>query len=104
MSKDTKASSMLRYEIHRAIRRAGFESNVSVYEAIGALRICEHDLLQMLDLRSDNDTGEQLPDVMDEGQQVNMATFKVSRISRKARQRILDGLHRSSGSRDERTS
>ena len=68
MSKDTKASSMLRYEIHRAIRRAGFESNVSVYEAIGALRICEHDLLRMLDLRSDNDTGEQLPDVMDEGQ------------------------------------
>ena len=67
MSKDTKASSMLRYEIHREIRRAGFESNVSVYEAIGALRICEHDLLRMLDLRSDNDTGEQLPDVMDEG-------------------------------------
>lgn len=49
------------------LRRAGFESNVSVYEAIGALRICEHDLLRMLDLRSDNDTGEQLPDVMDEG-------------------------------------
>lgn len=47
MSKDTKASSMLRYEIHRAIRRAGFESNVSVYEAIGALRICEHDLLRI---------------------------------------------------------
>lgn len=58
---------MLRYEIHKAIRRAGFESNVSVYEAIGALRVCEHDLLKMLDSRFGLNPGEQLPDVMDEG-------------------------------------
>ena len=54
---------MLRYEIHKAIRRAGFESNVSVYEAIGALRICEHDLLRMLDKRDSSIEEEQLPDI-----------------------------------------
>ena len=63
MSKDTKAASMLRYEIHKSIRRAGFESNVSVYEAIGALRICEHDLLGMLDKRDSSTEEEQLPDI-----------------------------------------
>lgn len=46
---NTTPGSQLREEIHAAITRSGLESELTVYQAIGALRIVEHDLLKMLD-------------------------------------------------------
>lgn len=43
----------------------GLESGITVYQAIGALRVCEHDLLRQLDRREDAEPGEQLPDISD---------------------------------------
>lgn len=65
MSENPQAGSILRREIHAAIRRMGLESGITVYQAIGALRVCEHDLLRQLDRREDAEPGEQLPDISD---------------------------------------
>lgn len=46
-----EAATQLRNEIHSLIRRYGQESDVSVYTAIGALRMVEHDLVTMLDTK-----------------------------------------------------
>ena len=46
---EPQSGTQLRAEIHAAIRRAGVESDVTTYQAIGALRMVEHDLVKMLD-------------------------------------------------------
>lgn len=42
---------LLRIEIHAAIRRMGLESGITMYQAIGALRVVEHDLISIMDRR-----------------------------------------------------
>jgi len=44
-----EAGRLLRIEIHAAIRRMGLESGITMYQAIGALRVVEHDLISMMD-------------------------------------------------------
>lgn len=43
------AGAMLRRELRSVIRRYGQESDVTAYQAIGALRMVEHDIVDMLD-------------------------------------------------------
>lgn len=45
------AGAMLRRELRSVIRRYGKESDVTAYQALGALRIVEHDIVDMLDAR-----------------------------------------------------
>lgn len=40
---------MLRRELRAVIRRYGQESDVTAYQTIGALRVVEHDIVDMLD-------------------------------------------------------
>ena len=42
------AGTMLRRELHNVIRRYGQESDVTAYQAIGALRMVEYDIIEML--------------------------------------------------------
>ena len=42
-------SDQLRSELHAVLKRWAEESDVSICEAIGVMRIVEHDLLNMLD-------------------------------------------------------
>ena len=49
MSAETDAGTMLRREIHAAIRRTGLESGMTVYQSIGALRVVEYDLISQMD-------------------------------------------------------
>ena len=48
---DPKSGDMLRREVHSLIRRYGQESDMTVYQALGALRVVEHDILAMLENR-----------------------------------------------------
>jgi hypothetical protein len=43
------AGAMLRQELRSVIRRYGQESDITAYQAIGALRVVEHDIVDMLD-------------------------------------------------------
>jgi hypothetical protein len=47
------AGAMLRQELRSVIRRYGKESDVTAYQALGALRIVEHDIVDMLDATRD---------------------------------------------------
>lgn len=42
-------STQLRDELHSVLKRWAAESDVSICEAIGVMRIVEHDLMNMLD-------------------------------------------------------
>ena len=44
-----EAGAMLRRELRAVIRRYGQESDVTAYQAIGALRMVEHDIVDTLD-------------------------------------------------------
>ena len=44
-----EAGAMLRRELRSVIRRYSQESDVTAYQAIGALRMVEHDIVDMLD-------------------------------------------------------
>jgi hypothetical protein len=46
---DPSAGAMLRNEIRSVIRRYGQESDITAYQALGALRVVEHDILDMMD-------------------------------------------------------
>lgn len=50
-NENPEAGRLLRIEIHAAIRRMGLESGITMYQAIGALRVVEHDLVAMMDRR-----------------------------------------------------
>ena len=54
---------LLRIQIHAAIPRMGLESTITTYQAIGALRGVEHDLISMMDKRnrSEAENDEPLP-------------------------------------------
>lgn len=54
-SKTLSASDRIRREIHDVIRRYGEESDVTVYQALGVLRMVEHDLIAMLDRAQQDD-------------------------------------------------
>lgn len=49
MNDNTEAPSQLRREIMNIIRRYGQESDVTIYQAIGALEIVKADLIDILD-------------------------------------------------------
>lgn len=46
---EVEAGVMLRNEIRSLIRRYGQESSITAYQAIGALRMVEHDIVDMMD-------------------------------------------------------
>jgi hypothetical protein len=48
-----EAGAMLRRELRSVIRRYGQESDITAYQAIGALRVVEHDIVDMLDSAKD---------------------------------------------------
>lgn len=57
-----EAASQFRRELHALIQRWGQESDVTVYQIIGALRVAEHDLIDSLDQRGiGGQRGEQAP-------------------------------------------
>lgn len=56
-----KAGRLLRIEIHAAIRRMGLESGITIYQAIGALRVVEHDLISIMDRREKADEATDEP-------------------------------------------
>ena len=45
------AGAMFREEIHALIRRYGQESDITFYQVIGAMRVVEHDLVDLIDRR-----------------------------------------------------
>lgn len=53
---ETDGGTMLRHEIHAAIKRAGQESDITLYQALGALTVVQHDLIEMLDSQPDDDS------------------------------------------------
>lgn len=61
MSDNPEAGRLLRIEIHAAIRRMGLESEITTYQALGALRVVEHDLLAMMDQREQADAFDDKP-------------------------------------------
>lgn len=44
-----EAGTQLKRELHAVIRRWADESDITIYQTLGALRIIEHDLIKMLD-------------------------------------------------------
>lgn len=48
-SPNPDAATQLRHEINRIIYRYGQESDVTVYQSIGVIRMVEHDLVAALD-------------------------------------------------------
>lgn len=52
---ETDGGTMLRHEIHAAIKRAGQESDITLYQALGALTVVQHDLIEMLDSNGGSD-------------------------------------------------
>lgn len=42
------AQKQLRTEIHAAIKRLGMESDLTFYQALGVLRVVEHDVIEQL--------------------------------------------------------
>lgn len=52
-NENPEAGRLLRIEIHAAIRRMGLESGITMYQAIGALRVVEHDLISIMGRREE---------------------------------------------------
>jgi hypothetical protein len=46
---DVSANTQLREEIHKLILRAGKESDITVYQALGVLEIVKFDLIELLE-------------------------------------------------------
>lgn len=46
------AGAMLRHEVRSVLRRYGQESDLTAYQAIGAIRMIEHDIVHMLDSKN----------------------------------------------------
>jgi len=44
-----EAGEMFREEIRSLVRRYGQESDITAYQVIGALRVIEHDIIDMMD-------------------------------------------------------
>lgn len=51
----TDAGSQFRMEIHAVIRRYSEESDLTVYQTLGALEVVKHDLINMMDSKKDEE-------------------------------------------------